>query len=89
VRRSRRNAHTAARLERPRPALEPLSARKRLERRELHGITLWRCLLCGPRERFECQWGECTANRVRACCERCVRIERRHTFPLPPDHDRG
>lgn len=76
-----------ARLERPRPALEALPERKRRELCELHGIALWRCLLCGPREQFECQWGECTANRVTAYCERCVRIDPRRTFPLPPDRD--
>ncbi|MFF2165415.1 hypothetical protein ACFVWP_32615 [Streptomyces sp. NPDC058175] len=78
-----------ARLERRRPALELLPARKRYEPCELHGITLWRRLICGPRERFECQWGECTANRVTAYCERCVRVDPRRTFPLPPrrEHD--
>jgi hypothetical protein len=40
--------------------------------------------LCGPREDFECQWGECTANRVTAYCERCVRLDPRRSFPLPP-----
>ncbi|MGY1583939.1 hypothetical protein [Streptomyces sp. MN13] len=73
-----------ARLERPRPALELLPQRRRRELCELHGITLWRCLLCGPREDFECQWGECTANRVTAYCERCVRLDPRRCFPLPP-----
>ncbi|MFE6098292.1 hypothetical protein ACFQ7M_41060 [Streptomyces massasporeus] len=72
------------RLERPRPALELLPVRTRYEACELHGITLWRCLICGPRERFECQWGECIANRVTAYCERCVRMDPRRTFPLPP-----
>ncbi|MET7693845.1 hypothetical protein ABZT06_38770 [Streptomyces sp. NPDC005483] len=78
-----------AHLERPRPALELLPARKRYELCELHGITLWRCLICGPRERFECQWGECTANRVTAYCERCVRMDPGRAFPLPPrrEHD--
>lgn len=78
-----------ARLQRPRPALELLSARKRYEPCELHGITLWRCQICGPRERFECQWGGCTANRVTAYCERCVRMDPRRTFSLPPrrEHD--
>ncbi|MFJ8364510.1 hypothetical protein [Streptomyces sp. NPDC093984] len=73
-----------ARLERPRPALELLPHRKRWELCELHGIALGRCLLCGPREAFECQWGECTANRVTAYCERCVRLDPRRSFPLPP-----
>ncbi|MGW2651685.1 hypothetical protein ACWC2T_44170 [Streptomyces sp. NPDC001393] len=77
-----------ARLERPRPALELLSRRRRREPCELHRIALWRCLLCGPREDFECQWGECTANRVTAYCERCVRLDPRRTLPLPPRRDR-
>ncbi|MGX4695125.1 hypothetical protein [Streptomyces sp. JNUCC 63] len=77
-----------ARLQRPRPALETLPERKRWEPCELHGITLGRCLICGPRERFECQWGECTANAVTAYCERCVRMDPRRTFPLPPLRDR-
>ncbi|MGW2563431.1 hypothetical protein ACWCXB_30250 [Streptomyces sp. NPDC001514] len=77
-----------ARLERPRPALAALPQRQRRELCELHGIALWRCLLCGPREDFECQWGECTANRVTAYCERCVRLDPRRSFPLPPRRDR-
>ncbi|MGW2492389.1 hypothetical protein ACWCV9_34995 [Streptomyces sp. NPDC001606] len=77
-----------ARLERPRPALELRPQRKRWELCELHGIALGRCLLCGPREDFECQWGECTANRVTAYCERCVRLDPRRSFPLPPHRDR-
>lgn len=77
-----------ARLERPRPALELLPQRKRWELCELHGIAHGRCLLCGPREDFECQWGECTANRVTAYCERCVRLDPRRSFPLPPHRDR-
>ncbi|MFF8932256.1 hypothetical protein ACF1AO_33890 [Streptomyces longwoodensis] len=75
------------RLERPRPVRELLPARTRYEPCELHGITLWRCLLCGPREDFECQWGDCTANRVTAYCERCVRMDPRRSFPLPPDRE--
>ncbi|MGW4951470.1 hypothetical protein [Streptomyces parvulus] len=81
-------AAETARLERPRPALELLPARKRYKPCELHGISLWRCLICGPRERFECQWGECTANRVTAYCERCVRVNPHRTFPLPPRRER-
>ncbi|WP_217236424.1 hypothetical protein [Streptomyces sp. AC555_RSS877] len=77
-------AADVAHLERPRPALELLPSRKRYEPCELHGITLWRCLICGPREHFECQWGDCNANRVTAYCERCVRMDPRRTFPLPP-----
>ncbi|WP_327591453.1 hypothetical protein [Streptomyces chartreusis] len=82
-------AASVARLERPRPALELLSQRKRHTPCELHGVTLWRCMLCGPREEFECQWGGCTANRVTAYCERCVRMDPHRTFPLPlrRDHD--
>jgi len=78
-----------ARLERPRPALELLPARQRYQPCEMHGITLWRCLICGPRERFECQWGECTANRITAYCERCARMDPARTFPMPPrrEHD--
>ncbi|CAL9328028.1 hypothetical protein [Streptomyces griseoflavus] len=76
------------RLERPRPALEALPQRERYQPCELHGIALWRCLLCGPRERFECQWGECTANRVTIYCEQCARFDPWRTFPLPPRHDR-
>ncbi|GAA2917544.1 hypothetical protein GCM10010478_16730 [Streptomyces erythrogriseus] len=63
------------------PATEP----DRLERPR---PALGRCLLCGPREDFECQWGECTANRVTAYCERCVRLDPRRSFPLPPHRDR-
>ncbi|MFF4733786.1 hypothetical protein ACFY3M_53205 [Streptomyces mirabilis] len=77
-----------ARLERPRPALEALPERKLRELCELHGITLWRCPLCGPREQFECQRGECTANAVTTYCERCVRLDPRRSFPLPPRRDR-
>ncbi|MGW4102017.1 hypothetical protein [Streptomyces sp. NPDC004976] len=77
-----------SRLERPRPALEALPQRERYQPCELHGITLWRCLLCGPREQFECQWGECTANRVTAYCEQCARIDPWRTFPLPPRRPR-
>ncbi|MGW4560959.1 hypothetical protein ACWEN3_00680 [Streptomyces sp. NPDC004561] len=40
-----------------------------------------------PREAFECQWGECTANRVTAYCERWVRLDPRCSFPLPPRRD--
>jgi hypothetical protein len=78
-----------ARLERPRPALELLPKRQRYQPCELHGIALWRCLICGPRERFECQWGECTANTVTTYCERCVRIDPGRTFPLPPRRELG
>ncbi|MFD6285398.1 hypothetical protein [Streptomyces sp. NPDC060205] len=82
-------AADVARLERPRPAIELLPARKRYAPCELHGVTLWRCLFCGPREHFECQRGECAANRVTAYCERCVRMDPGRTFPLPPgrEHD--
>ncbi|MFD4588312.1 hypothetical protein [Streptomyces sp. NPDC058434] len=77
-----------ARLERPRPARDLLPERARYQPCELHGITLWRCLLCGPRELFECDWGACTANRVAAAyCERCVRMDPRRAFPLPPEAD--
>lgn len=81
-------ASDPARLERPHPALEALPERKRRELCELHGIALWRCLLCGPREAFECHWGGCTANRVTAYCERCARLDPRRGFPLPPRRDR-
>ncbi|MEU6511042.1 hypothetical protein [Streptomyces sp. NPDC046942] len=76
-------------LQRPRPALEALRQHERHQPCELHGITMWRCLICGPRERFECQWGDCTANRVTAYCERCVRMDPRRSFALPPrrEHD--
>ncbi|MFF0764291.1 MULTISPECIES: hypothetical protein [unclassified Streptomyces] len=45
-----------ARLERLRPPAA-LPERKRRELCELHGIALWQCMLRGPREQFECQWG--------------------------------
>ncbi|WP_371647777.1 MULTISPECIES: hypothetical protein [unclassified Streptomyces] len=77
-----------ARLERERPALKALPERACWEPCELHGIVLRRCLLCGPREAFECRWGECTANRITAYCERCARIDPRRSFPLPPYPDR-
>ncbi|MGW5657192.1 hypothetical protein [Streptomyces humi] len=81
-------AADVAALERRRPRLELLSWRQRMEPCELHGIALGQCLPCGPREDFECQWGDCTANRVTAYCERCVRIDPRRSFPLPPRSDR-
>lgn len=71
-------------LERRRPVLELMHQHKRRELCELHGIALGGCLVCGPRERFECQWGECTANRVTVYCERCARIDPWRSFPLPP-----
>ncbi|MFD3923050.1 hypothetical protein [Streptomyces sp. NPDC058595] len=58
-------------LERDRLALGGLPERKRYAPCDLHGITLWACLLCGPRESWECQWGECVANAVTSECERC------------------
>ncbi|MFF8674209.1 hypothetical protein [Streptomyces sp. NPDC015242] len=78
-----------SRLERPRPARQALPPRERYAPCELHGITLWRCMLCGPRENFECQWGACTANRITAYCEQCARLDPRRRFTLPPlrDHD--
>ncbi|WP_438306579.1 hypothetical protein ACSHXN_43890 (plasmid) [Streptomyces sp. HUAS TT11] len=76
-----------ARLERPRPALKALSERRRRELCELHGIALWRCMLCGPREQFECQWGACTANAVTTYCEQCARFGPRRTVSLPPSPD--
>ncbi|MBB5109310.1 hypothetical protein [Streptomyces spectabilis] len=66
-------------LERPRPARDALPKHERGRPCELHGITLWRCLLCGPREDFECGWGDCTANRITAYCERCARANPRRT----------
>ncbi|MFD0067415.1 hypothetical protein [Streptomyces sp. NPDC056690] len=79
----------SARLERPRTARALLPERVRYAPCELHGVTLWRCQLCGPREDFECQWGGCTANRITAAyCERCVRMDPGRTFPLPPRRER-
>ncbi|MEV5358176.1 hypothetical protein [Streptomyces sp. NPDC052693] len=75
------------RLERPRPAREALPRRERYTPCELHNITLWRCMLCAPRERFECKWGACTANRITVYCEQCARTDPWRTFPLPPRHD--
>ncbi|MDQ0994812.1 hypothetical protein [Streptomyces sp. V3I7] len=71
-------------LERHRPALELVPHRQRYRPCEFHGVAFVRCMLCGPRERFECQWGGCTANAVTAYCERCVRMDPRRTFLLPP-----
>ncbi|MGW5136798.1 hypothetical protein [Streptomyces sp. NPDC004135] len=78
-----------SRLERPRPARQALPRRERYAPCELHGITLWRCMLCAPRENFECQWGACTANRITAYCEQCARTDPWRRFTLPPlrDHD--
>ncbi|TLQ39464.1 hypothetical protein [Streptomyces marianii] len=40
-----------------------------------HGLTAWRCALCGPREAYECQWGTCAANTVAlGVCERCLDV---------------
>ncbi|WP_199550141.1 hypothetical protein [Streptomyces sp. N35] len=72
-------------LDRHRPARASLSAHARYAPCELHGISLWRCLLCAPREAYECDWGTCTANRITAShCERCARSNPLRTFPLPP-----
>ncbi|MFD7556502.1 hypothetical protein ACFV9E_18430 [Streptomyces sp. NPDC059835] len=59
-----------AELQRPTPRLDLA----REGRREVcdHGLAMYRCALCGPREAYECQWGTCTANAVaRGVCERC------------------
>ncbi|GAA3087640.1 hypothetical protein GCM10020000_88100 [Streptomyces olivoverticillatus] len=57
-------------LQRPTPRLDLARA----ARHEVcdHGLAVWRCALCGPREEYECRWGTCTANAVaQGVCERC------------------
>jgi hypothetical protein len=76
-------------LQRNHPQLERLPRREQLIPCAAHGIALEQCLLCGPREDFQCQWGGCRANRVTAYCERCARNDPHRAFPLPPPLDRG
>ncbi|MER6691119.1 hypothetical protein [Streptomyces minutiscleroticus] len=78
-----------ARLERSRFALSAITQHKRYKPCELHGIALHRCMLCGPREQWECQRGACTANAVTTYCERRERGNPHRAFPMPsrPDED--
>lgn len=69
----------AAELTRYRERLMAMPPHKRHQLCELHGLATGWCLICGPGEAWECDWGTCRANAVttsagRPLCERCAPI---------------